>query len=91
MTEPKRWPTQLCTCGKLFIMAVSSKGGDIPVDPDPAPGGNITLRDYGIARPTAVVLTVAQQFGRTNLHLAHFATCPDAKKHRRPATRRYGS
>lgn len=91
MTEPKRWPTQVCTCGQVFIMAISSKGGDIPVDPDPHPEGTISLRDYGVARPTATVLTVTQRFGRTNLHRTHFATCKDAAKHRRANGRKYGS
>lgn len=92
MTAPRQWPTQVCTCGKPYIMCRTEKGGWMPVDPAPVEqGGNITLRDYGVENPTAVVLNVRQQFGRALLHQAHFVTCPDAKKHRRTGDRRYGS
>jgi hypothetical protein len=35
-----------------------------------------------------VVLTVTQQFGRRNLYVSHFATCPHAARHRRTGTSR---
>ena len=98
MTTParKEWPQVQCTCGQPMIWCITTtRDGKMPVDPQPLEtGGNITLRDTGGPAPLAVVLTVAQQFGRRNLYVSHFSTCKDAARHRRgkgSAVRRLGS
>lgn len=94
--ERKEWPQALCTCGRSIIWCITTtREGKMPVDPQPLEtGGNIVLRDTGGPAPLAVVLTVAKQFGRRNLYVSHFATCPHAARHRRAkssAIRKLGS
>lgn len=81
----REWPQVPCTCGAPIIWAVTTtREGKMPIDPVPlATGGNIVLRDTGGDAPLAVVLTVAQQFGRRNLHVSHFVTCPHSTRHRK--------
>lgn len=59
----------------------------ILVNADPAPGGNIRLTDTGQDAPHAETLTVQRQatVGYGSLHLAHFATCPDAARFKKKA------
>ncbi|MBK1785114.1 hypothetical protein [Prauserella cavernicola] len=58
----------------------------MPVNADPASNGNVLLVVQG-ALLVAAVLTSGQarmsRARRTRLHLAHFATCPNANHHRR--------
>lgn len=84
------YPTEPCrSCGQPVIWAVTAALKDMPVDAEPAAGGNVQLeRRYG-QKPLARVLGVAQQFGKT-LRLAHFATCPHAASWRR-RSRKAGS
>jgi hypothetical protein len=71
------------TCYRLIIWAVTTRGKDMPVNPDPVPGGNIALDERPGVAPLARVLTVTQQFGRTNLRTSHFVDCPQAPKWRK--------
>jgi hypothetical protein len=86
----KEWPQVPSTCGAPVIWCLTTtRDGKMPVNPEPVEtGGNITLRDTGGDQPLAVVLTVTQQFGRRNLYVSHFATCPHAARHRRTGTSR---
>lgn len=75
-------------CGRPIIWAITTKHKRIPLDPEPAPGGNVRLED-GV---TAHVLGESEAAGYTlipdSLHLSHFATCPHADRARgvrRPA------
>lgn len=71
------------SCRAEIIWAVTTRGKDMPVNFEPAPGGNIALDLRPGMAPLARVLTVAQQFGRTNLHLSHFVDCPQAPRWRK--------
>jgi hypothetical protein len=57
-----------------------------PIDPSPAPTGNIKLVGVNDWTQEAVVLsglTLDQaRANGTPLYLSHFATCPNAKQHR---------
>lgn len=71
------------SCGAPIEWAQTEKGGKkMPLDFDPKPGGNVVVighqaGDYGM---TPVARYVKNGEGdRTS----HFATCPDAKEHRR--------
>lgn len=77
------YPTEKCkSCPALVIWAVTERGKRMPVDPDPAPGGNVLLTEqYG--QLTAVVVPAHRAFGRTDLRMSHFVTCPNADQHRR--------
>lgn len=56
----------------------------MPVDADPTASGNVTLtdEDKGVIR-ARVFPTTAAAPEDTALYTSHFATCPDAAKHRR--------
>lgn len=78
------------SCDAPIIWAVSARSlKPMPVDAEPTKGANVALRDRGVdVPPLATVLAVAKQFGRTNLRLSHFATCPQAGQWRRRRTGR---
>lgn len=54
----------------------------MPVDVEPSEGGTLALRLYG-AIVSCRVVKPELAYGRTDLHLSHFANCPDAPKWRR--------
>lgn len=75
------------SCDARIIWAVTERGKSMPVDADPVAdevgGGNVQLVPQADGRaPLAKVLSVAAQFGKTNLRLSHFATCKFAAQHR---------
>jgi hypothetical protein len=89
MAEPisaePRWKVEECrSCYRPIIWAVTVRGKSMPVDAEPpTQGGNVDLVGHGTdARPLAKVLNTTQQFGRTGLRLSHFASCPNADRHR---------
>jgi hypothetical protein len=68
-------PTSRCkSCNSPIEWATTKKGRRIPLDPGTRADGNIQVDTWG----TAWVVG-AYQGDRTS----HFATCPDAKQHRR--------
>lgn len=82
--QPDYQIEQCGTCHAEIIWAVTTKAKRMPVDKDIHAQGNVLLADRGGSTPLAKVLTVAQQFGmQGKLRRSHFATCPDANKHRR--------
>lgn len=96
MTE--QWPTEQCrTCHAPIIWTTTDRGRPMPVDAQPARGGNVALRwaadappDARPDAPPAVLSSVvkpALAYGRTDLHLSHFVKCPHADRWRRPARR----
>lgn len=80
----------LCkSCGAVILWAITPKGRRLPVDPDPRPDGNVLvsdLRDVDGRYPCAILagdmLADAQLAGAV-LRVSHFATCPNARAHRR--------
>jgi hypothetical protein len=66
------------TCGAEIIWAETERGRPMPVDAKPLKV--ILLEDLGeLFAPKAKVV---------NAFVSHFATCPDAAEHRRPAAPR---
>jgi DNA repair protein RadD len=68
------------SCGARILWCVAvATGRPIPVDPDPSPRGNIAVTG-GEAR-----VLKGEEFGSHHgpLHTSHFATCPEAARHRR--------
>lgn len=85
--EQSRWPVGRCSapdCGAAIVWA-KSKGGRMPVDAEPAPGGNVLLREWpGRSEPEAhVVGNPARLFGKTT-YRSHFVSCVRAEEFRRP-------
>lgn len=76
------------SCGTSIVFAISLKrlrGADrvrvMPVDVAPTPGGNVRLTVDG-RRIMAYVIPKAQTRDRADLHMSHFATCPQADQWR---------
>ena len=55
----------------------------MPLDPEPVEEGNIVLRELDQPTPLALAVPPAA-FPDEPRYLSHFATCPDAARHRRP-------
>lgn len=70
------------TCHAQVIWAVTVNARAMPVDAEPAPGGNVQLEARPGLQPLARVLPVAKQFGKKDLHTSHFARCPQAERWR---------
>lgn len=77
------------SCGAPVVWAVTVDGRRMPVDRDPVDGGNVLLApsvEPG-GSPTATVVGKRVQetlFGDNGpRYVSHFATCPDANRHRR--------
>lgn len=75
------------SCGRPIVWTKTQTGKNSPVDPDPVPDGNLVL-----VSSTVDGKVHFEQFAyRPEAHNAerkryrsHFATCPNAKQHRRP-------
>jgi hypothetical protein len=79
------------SCSARVIWAVTTRAATMPVDAEPAQGGNVQLEHRGEGTtPLARVLSPAQQFGKAGLRRSHFVTCPDAKSWRHKSVRRHG-
>lgn len=70
------------SCGAEIEWARTEKGKSMPLDADPVKGGNIVVEsrvatDHGMA-PLAKYVTAGE-----GDRVSHFATCPEAKEHRR--------
>ncbi|AUX81886.1 hypothetical protein SEA_BOBBOB_45 [Gordonia phage BobBob] len=79
------------SCGETIIFAKTAKGKSMPLDPEPnATRGNVYVTGQG-RDMTATTLTdaLAQRFREDGklLYLSHFATCPNANRHRRGGRR----
>lgn len=85
MTTPGQLKVEHCRtkeCGKPIIWAETGTGKRMPVDADPVPGGNIALGlEAGVVKAT--VIKPHRAFGRRDLRMPHFATCPDGAAWRR--------
>jgi hypothetical protein len=71
------YPTGVCpSCSRPVIWAATRNGKVMPVDPEPAAGGNVRLVERGGMQPLAEVIgNPARQFGLT-LRMPHHSTCP---------------
>jgi hypothetical protein len=71
------------SCGAVIIWAETEKGKSIPIDPTPTEDGNIRLvvREQPQS-PIAIVVTKPENRD-TDMFKSHFATCPNASKHRK--------
>lgn len=66
-------------CGKAIRWVATRKGKKMPLDPNPAPDGNVVLELEGIDRtPCARVLTKGEVAAGPT-YLSHFATCAKAR------------
>lgn len=73
----QRWAT--CTCGARILWAFTPQGKRMPMELAPAPDGQ-----PGVAM--RVVTVDGDQAQLAPLFQTHFASCPDAGRHRRRRT-----
>lgn len=66
------------SCEAPVIWTVTTTGKKMPIDEQPSPRGNLVYVE-GVARAS----TAEDQRLRRPLYTSHFATCPDAARHRR--------
>ena len=82
--------THRCTsCGSPILWAISAVTGTrMPIDPEPAVGGNIRLDDSHppLARVVGAAIDLFDPTDDGTRHLSHFATCVFADQHRRART-----
>lgn len=82
-TAVAEWPIGSCdSCPTPVIWCTTTRNERMPVDAAPVADGDIVLKARHGGVPLAVVLPVAQRFGRV-LRVSHFSTCPKADQHRR--------
>lgn len=83
--------TERCrTCGAPIIWAVSEATGKLhPLDAEPPENGNLQITGLSHPEPGRRALPLVRVLGPIEtelagepLYLSHFATCPQADKHR---------
>ncbi len=78
------WPTAACnSCSAVIIWATTEAGKKMPVDLEPAKGGNVEVIGSR-HHPVAKVYPRTAIPDSPSLRWSHFATCPRADRHRRP-------
>jgi len=70
------------SCKAEIRWVMTEKGKRMPIDPKPAPNGNLQLVDQGkYLPPLAIVHSVRAP--NVEYYASHFMTCPNAAKHRK--------
>ena len=75
----------ICTCGAALVWGITEAGRWMPLDAETNPAGHWRL--FGDAPRAVFVPADRRDELAAELHVAHWAICPDADRHRRPATR----
>lgn len=75
------------SCRAPLLWALTEKGRRIPLDRNSVPDGNIELEETDEGPPMSRVVPredrILPGFFHTPRYKSHFATCPNAKRHRR--------
>ncbi len=86
MAAPPPLPTRLLArcrgCGANIYWAESTRGKAIPLDAEPAEGGNLVLQRRLDGVLVAMVVKADEMPGAPRF-VSHFSTCVDAAKFRR--------
>ena len=81
--------TRCTSCQVECMWTTTEAGRPLLVDVgEGVAGGNLALIEQPIGTVRSRVLKPGLAFGNRTLHLAHFATCPNASAHRRRGGRR---
>jgi hypothetical protein len=76
-------PNSTCaTCRARIVYAWTNLGMRLPVDPYPVPGGNLDVAADG--QHGSLLARYVDADPDVVRYVSHFATCPDADRHRRP-------
>lgn len=76
-----RYP-ECASCGKPIRWVSGRNNKRMPLDPEPAPDGNIVIGEDGLARVLKRAELAALP-ADTPRYRSHFSTCPDAAAHRK--------
>jgi len=77
------YPRAECdSCQAGVIWTVTTNAVAMPVDYEPAAGGNLRL-EWRNGKVLSSVVKPSLAYGRTDLRTSHFATCPQAAQHRK--------
>jgi hypothetical protein len=76
------------SCGAAIVWALTASGRLMPVDANPAKGGNVrlstdALHDHQYVATVVGPLEALIPADSQPLHVAHFVTCPDSDRWRR--------
>ncbi|OLT46524.1 hypothetical protein BJF85_16665 [Saccharomonospora sp. CUA-673] len=74
------------SCNGRIVWARTADGERMPVDDTPARGGNVLLMLQGVQLVAGVLGkadATRRRAGGIELYVPHFATCPNADRHRR--------
>lgn len=76
------------SCGAAITWARTSAGRSMPIDAEPCADGNIVLSEpVDPDAPVIAMILTAEQVRQPSLgeprYVSHFATCPNAARHRR--------
>ena len=71
------------SCNAPIVWAITEKGRRMPVDAKPSAAGNLLL-DHERGEWRAIVVKNDDTAAENELHTSHFATCPNAARHRNP-------
>lgn len=74
------------SCGAAILWAVTEKGAKIPVDVEPTTDGNVAIQPNADQSGWLAFIAgpLEQVPGSSSVRRkSHFATCPNAAKHRR--------
>lgn len=69
------------SCGAPVRWVRTEAGRRMPINPDPDPAGNLVLDVTGLAVQVDPTATGPK-------YTSHFATCPEAARHRKPKQRK---
>lgn len=69
------------SCGAEILWARTVNGRAIPLDREPAPGGNVEFT--GVLDVVRVLAAPVDDFARTPRRFPHHATCPQADQWRK--------
>lgn len=82
--DPRLNLTTCRSCDARVFFAITPNAKRMILDAEPSPNGTVSVQwRRGDVLPLARVLKTAERFGRTNLHLDHHASCPDANSWRK--------
>ena len=81
-------------CSAVMIWATTEGGSAIPLNPDPVAGGNIVMTSVpgagGPDAPSSLRATYVTPDPAVPRYVAHFTTCPAAKKFRKAGVKSSG-
>lgn len=71
------------SCGAAIRWVTMPSGKRMPLDAAPHPDGHIAIHSDGLRAAVLSTIELAEYRGRVDLYRSHFATCPQADRHRK--------